>query len=65
MIGIVPPPHLVIDRPHSADQVNNLYEKAGESKKRQRPKTADLKKNEGSDHKATPPSRYVLLHPDT
>ena len=59
MIGIVPPPHLVIDRPHSADQVNNLYEKAGESKKRQRPKTADLKKNEGSDHKATPPSRYV------
>lgn len=59
MIGIVPPPHLVIDRPHSADQVN-IYEKASESKKRQRPKTADPKKNnDGSDHKDTPPSRYV------
>merc|ERR1740124_21636 len=58
MIGIVPPPHLVIDRPHSADQVN-IYEKASESKKRQRPKTADPKKSNGSDHKATPPSRYV------
>jgi len=59
MIGIVPPPHLVIDRPHSADQVN-IYEKSCESKKRQRPKTADPKKsNGGSDHKETPPSRYV------
>ena len=42
MIGIVPPPHLVIDRPLSADEAK-IYDngnKASESKKRQRPKTA-------------------------
>jgi len=42
MIGIVPPPHLVIDRPLSADEAK-IYEngnKGSESKKRQRPKTA-------------------------
>ena len=60
MIGIVPPPHLVLDRPLSADH-NNIYEKSGESKKRQRPKTADPKKlqQEESETKEATQSRYV------
>ena len=60
MIGIVPPPHLVIDRPVSADHTPK-YEKVSESKKRQRPKTADTGKMcEGLlDAKETPNSRYV------
>jgi len=60
MIGIVPPPHLVMERPHSADH-GNKTDKLGESKKRQRPKTAEPGKNvEGSlDSKETSNSRYV------
>ena len=60
MIGIVPPPHLVLERPQSADH-GNKADKMGESKKRQRPKTAEPGKNvEGSlDSKETSNSRYV------
>lgn len=58
IIGIVPPPHLVIDRPVSADQTTK-YEKHSESKKRQRPKTADPGKGSDADPKDTSNSRYV------
>ena len=57
MVGIVPPPHLVIDRPVSADLANK-YEKSAESKKRQRPKTAEVPKTD-HDVKETPNARYV------
>ena len=56
MIGIVPPPHLVMERPHSAVP-SKIYEKLGESKKRQRPKTAEPSKN--GDGLSTPPTRFV------
>ena len=61
MVGIVPPPHLVLERPHSADHGALKAEKSSESKKRQRPKTAEPGKNvEGSlDSKETSNSRYV------
>ena len=61
MVGIVPPPHLVLERPHSADHGASKAEKLGESKKRQRPKTAEPGKNpDGSlDSKETSNSRYV------
>merc|ERR1719341_1925181 len=58
MIGIVPPPHLVMERPHSAVP-SKIYEKLGESKKRQRPKTAEPSKNGGPDGLSTPPTRFV------
>ena len=59
MIGIVPPPHLVLERPVSADPGPGKYEKAEkESKKRHRPKTADTGKA-AEDSKDTPHSRYV------
>ena len=58
MIGIVPPPHLVIDRPVSADQPVK-FEKLSESKKRQRPKTADPVKVSEADPKENSNSRYV------
>ena len=57
MIGIVPPPHLVMERPHSAVP-SKIYEKLGESKKRQRPKTAEPSKNPDSSS-GTPPTRFV------
>ena len=57
MIGIVPPPHLVMERPHSAVP-SKLYEKLGDSKKRQRPKTAEPSKVPGTDL-LTPPTRFV------
>ena len=50
-----------LERARSADQ--KIYEKASESKKRQRPKTADLGKTAKEDKAAskgsTPPARYV------
>ena len=66
LIGIVPPPHLVMERPVSADpgppcHAPAKFEKAHESKKRQRPKTADPgKMTEGLlDAKETANPRYV------
>ena len=60
MIGIVPPPHLVIDRPVSADPAHKYEKSAEQSKKRQRPKTADVGKVAAdADTKETPNSRYV------
>ena len=66
LIGIVPPPHLVMERPVSADpgppcHAPAKFEKAHESKKRQRPKTADPGKlTEGLlDAKETANPRYV------
>ena len=58
LIGIVPPPHLVMERPVSADPGPVKFEKASESKKRHRPKTADPGKA-AEDVKDTPNSRYV------
>lgn len=58
LIGIVPPPHLVMERPVSADPGPVKFEKASESKKRHRPKTADPSKA-AEDAKDTPNSRYV------
>merc|ERR1719209_2825418 len=58
LIGIVPPPHLVLERPHSAVP-SKIYEKLGEAKKRQRPKTAEPSKNGGPDGLSTPPTRFV------
>ena len=58
LIGIVPPPHLVMERPVSADPGPVKFEKASESKKRLRPKTADPGKV-AEDAKDTPHSRYV------
>ena len=57
MIGIVPPPHLVMERPHSAVP-SKIYEKVGESKKRARPKTAEPSKA-GGGVEITPPTRFV------
>ena len=57
MIGIVPPPHLVMDRPHSAVP-SHIYEKALESKKRQRPRTAEPGRPKMPET-LTPPSRFV------
>ena len=50
--------HTTLERAQSADQ--RIYEKSSESKKRQRPKTADFRtKDEKTKAAATPPSRYV------
>ena len=56
MIGIVPPPHLVMERPSSAVP-SKIYEKLGESKKRQRPKTAEPGKV--ATPTDNPPTRFV------
>jgi len=58
MIGIVPPPHLVMERPHSAVP-SKIYEKLGESKKRQRPKTAEPTGKNGRATAEVPPTRFV------
>lgn len=58
MIGIVPPPHLVAERSASADcHQTPIYEKSSDSKKRQRPKTADPGKLVQENDK--PVSRYI------
>ena len=61
MIGIVPPPHLVMERPQSADHAK-IYEKPSESKKRSRPKTAEPRKaNSGGSENEKPAGqpRYI------
>ena len=58
MIGIVPPPHLVMERPHSAVP-SKIYEKLGESKKRQRPKTAEPTGKNGGATPEVAPTRFV------
>ena len=58
MIGIVPPPHLVMERPHSAVP-SKIYEKLGESKKRQRPKTAEPSGKNGGATAEVAPTRFV------